>query len=100
MPRLFCVIKHLNTLEEIKEDCILLYGLSKLIEIIGEAAYKLTKEFKDNHKELPWKEIMGMRHTLVHDYYTMSPEKIWATIVEDIPAIIPVLERYLKEVDE
>lgn len=84
-----------HTLEEVKEDPILFFGLAKLIEIIGEAAYKLTKEFKDEHPELPWKAIVGMRHIMVHDYYTMSAETIWATISADIPQIIPILETYL-----
>lgn len=86
-----------HSLEEIKEDQILFFGLAKLIEIIGEAAYKLTKEFQSEHSELPWKAIIGMRHVMVHDYYTMSPEKIWVTITEDIPGMIPILESYLKE---
>lgn len=85
------------SLETIKNDRILFFGLSKLIEIIGEAAYKLTQEFKAAHPELPWKAIVGMRHVIVHDYYTMSPEKIWTTIVNDIPPMIPVLRRYLSE---
>lgn len=36
---------------------------------------------------------------MVHDYYTMIPQKIWATIVSDIPEMIPILERYLEELD-
>ncbi|MDE6378598.1 MAG: DUF86 domain-containing protein [Duncaniella sp.] len=85
------------TLESIKENRILFFGLAKLIEIIGEAAYKLTMEFKDSHRELPWDAIIGMRHVMVHGYYTISPEKIWATITSDIPDMIPILEKYLKD---
>lgn len=49
---------------------------------------------------MPWVDaIIGMRHVMVHDYYTMSHQKIWATIVSDIPEMIPILERYLKELD-
>ena len=86
-----------HSLESFQEDRILFFGLAKLIEIIGEAAYKLTKEFKTSHPDLPWDAIIGMRHVMVHDYYTMSPQKIWATIVSDIPPMIPLLEAYLKE---
>ncbi|MDE5976795.1 MAG: DUF86 domain-containing protein [Muribaculaceae bacterium] len=43
-----------------------------MVEIIGEAAYMITKEFKDSHNELDWKEIQGMRHHLVHGYYHIS----------------------------
>lgn len=89
----------MHSLESIQNDRILFFGLAKLIEIIGEAAYKLTKDFKDEHPELPWNAIVGMRHVMVHDYYTMSPQKIWATIVSDIPPMIPILEQYLEEFD-
>ena len=87
------------SLDSIQKDRILFFGLAKLIEIIGEAAYKLTKEFRNEHPELPWDAIIGMRHVMVHDYYTMSPQKIWATIVSDIPQMISILERYLEEFD-
>lgn len=53
--------KENHSLESIKNDPILFYGLTKMTEIIGEAAYKITKEFKDSHQELPWNEIQGMR---------------------------------------
>lgn len=43
-----------HSLESIKNDRILFFGLAKLIEIIGEASYKLTREFKDTHPALPW----------------------------------------------
>lgn len=88
-----------HSLDSVRDDRILFFGLAKLIEIIGEAAYKLTKEFKAVHNELPWDAIIGMRHVMVHDYYTMSAGKIWATIESDIPAMIPVLEKYLEQFD-
>lgn len=68
-----------------------------MIEIIGEASYKLTHEFKESHPQLPWKEMVGMRHIMVHGYYTISPESVWATIVNDIPPMIPILRGYLSE---
>lgn len=86
-----------HTLEDIKNDRILFYGLVKLIEIIGEASYKLTKEFKEYHVELPWEIMISMRHVMVHGYYTLSPEKVWSTILEDIPTLIPALKIYLEE---
>ena len=89
-----------HSIEEIKNDRILFYGLTNLIEIIGEASYKLTKEFKETHNELPWEVMTSMRHVLVHGYYTLKHEKVWETITEDIPPMIPSLEKYLKEFEE
>lgn len=57
----------LHSLESVQKDRILFFGLAKLIEIIGEASYKLTKDFKNSHPELPWDAIIGMRHVMVHD---------------------------------
>lgn len=70
-----------------------------MTEIIGEAAYKLTHEFRDTHTELPWKEIIGMRHLLVHGYFTISHDALWDVIQNDIPDMIPILEKYLKELE-
>ena len=77
------------------EDHILFYGLTKMTEIIGEVVYKLTLEFRESHPELPWREIIGMRHLLVHGYFTISPDILWDAIQNDIPAMIPILRKYL-----
>lgn len=85
------------SLKAIQDDKILFYGLTKMLEIIGEAAYMMTKEFKDDHPVAPWREMEGMRHVLVHGYYTIRPEVLWSVIENDIPALIPVLQQLLTE---
>lgn len=86
-----------HNLDDIKKDKITFYGLSKMIEIIGEAAYKITNEFKEDNPELPWRMIIGMRHILVHGYNTVSPELLYNVIQNDIPAMIPILNGYLSK---
>ena len=85
------------SIEAIIKDRVLFYGLSKMIEIIGEAAYMVTKDYKQEHLELPWRQIEGMRHILVHGYFSISPEVLWDVIQNDIPVLRPILERYLDE---
>lgn len=68
-----------------------------MVEIIGEAAYMISKEFKETHPQLPWRQIEGMRHILVHGYFSISEEVLWDVIQNDIPSLIPVLESYLLE---
>ena len=51
--------KESYSLEDVKNDTILFYGISKIIEIIGEAAYMVSKEFKDSHPQLPWRQNRG-----------------------------------------
>ena len=86
-----------HSLESIKADRILFYGLAKMVEIIGEASYKLTNEFKETHPELPWEAMESMRHIMVHGYYAISPERLWATMEKDIPAMIPILQIYIND---
>ena len=89
--------KEKHSLESIKDDKLVFYGLAKMVEIIGEASYKLTHEFKQTHPELPWAAMEGMRHIMVHGYYAISPERLWETISNDIPELIPILQSYLEE---
>ncbi len=81
-----------DTLEDVKSDPIKFYGYVKLVEIIGEATYKLTKEFRSDNPQIPWKMMEGMRHVLVHDYYRISPEKLWDTIEQDIPSLVELIK--------
>ena len=67
------------------------------IQIIGEATYKLSKEFKESHTEVPWHLIEKMRHILVHDYYQVNAHIMWLVITEDIPALKSQIEQYLAE---
>ncbi len=106
--RLEHILQACNTLLEYKEkydyetamtDHVVFYGFVKLVEIIGEASYMLTKEFRAEHNQLPWDAIVGMRHVLVHGYYTIEPIDLWKTIENDIPVLKPQIEELLDTVD-
>ncbi len=73
-----------KTFEIYKNDKILRFAVIKNLEIIGEAAYLLTKEFKANNPNIEWNEMIGMRHILVHGYYQIKDEIIWATIETEL----------------
>lgn len=75
------------------------YSVMKNVEIVGEAAYMLTKDFKNTHPEIPWKVIQGMRHYLVHDYANVVSATLYDTAVNDIPMLCKQVERYLAETD-
>ncbi len=77
----------------INTDNITIFGLTKLLEIIGEAAYMLTKDFKEEHSEIQWRYIEDMRHVLVHGYYQVQYSIMRQTIVEDLPMLRRQLER-------
>ena len=85
------------SIEQIKNEPIVYYGFVKQVEIIGEAAYMLTKEFRGGHTEVPWNKIEGMRHVLVHGYYAINPQQLLRVITDDLPILRPQIERYIAE---
>lgn len=56
----------------------------------------LTKEFKAAHPQVPWKQIEGMRHVLVHDYYKISPIQVFKVANQDIPQLLPLIKALQK----
>lgn len=84
--------KNRFTLESLQGDPISYFGFVKQVEIIGEAVYMLSKEFKTSHPDIDWDAIEGMRHVLVHGYYQIRPSQLWNTIQNDIPALKPQIK--------
>ena len=57
------------------------------LEVIGEAAARISNEFKLNHPIIEWKEMKDMRNVLIHDYSEVDAQLVWQTITEDIPSL-------------
>jgi uncharacterized protein with HEPN domain len=85
--------------EKLIEDKRTYYSVIKNVEIVGEAAYMLTKAFKKSHPETPWKVVQGMRHVLVHDYATIDTKELYYTAVNDMIPLSQQVKRYLSETD-
>lgn len=88
------------SVDTLDADKVRYYGIVKMTEIIGEAAYRLTNEFVESHPEVPWKVIRGMRHYLVHEYYQVSKEGMWDTITNDLPTLRPFIVKYIEELTD
>ncbi len=86
-----------KTPEELDEKSMLYYALVKNIEIVGEASYMLSLNFKDAHPNTDWRTITAMRHVLVHDYYMISKRRVWSVIQNDLPPLRKQVVEYLKE---
>jgi uncharacterized protein with HEPN domain len=76
-------------------DRMLVLSLIKSIEIIGEAASTVTPEFRDLHSELPWRDIVAMRNRLIHVYFDIDLDRVWDTIIDDLPHLISTLENVI-----
>ena len=66
------------------------------IQIIGEAASQLTPAFRKTHQQVPWPQIIKMRHVLVHDYLGIDLAEVWAVVERDLPTLKKQVSRMLK----
>jgi uncharacterized protein with HEPN domain len=81
--------------EHLDHDEMLTLALVKAIETVGEAASKLSPEFRAQHPELPWPSIVGMRHKLIHAYFEVNLDMVWHTTVNELPPLIQALKRII-----
>lgn len=82
---------------DLDSDRILTLALLKSIETVGEAAYKVSRNYRDAYAEIPWRSLIEMRNSLVHDYYDIDVDAVWATIQDDLPPLISALDRLVNE---
>jgi len=78
--------------DELDRDRMLTLSLMKAIEIVGEAAFKISEATRAEHPEIPWQQIVGMRHRLVHSYFDINLDVLWQTVEEDLPTLITLIE--------
>ena len=67
-------------------------AILKSVEIVGEAASRLSAETKERHPDIPWREIAGMRNRLVHAYFDIDLRLVWETVDSDVPVLVAQLE--------
>ena len=87
------------TYEQFSGDKIRFAAVSYGTLVIGEAAYMLSKEFKESHPATPWRQIEGMRHHIVHGYFQVRPDMIWNVMQNDLLPLRQQVEQYLAEAD-
>ncbi len=81
--------------DNLDSDRMLVLALVKEIEIIGEAATKISDKMRDEYPNVPWRDISGMRNRLVHAYFDVSLDVLWATVEQELPGLVQSLEEIL-----
>lgn len=71
------------------------YALAKALELVGEAASRLSFSFREAHAEVPWRAILGMRHRLVHDYRQIDFDLVWDVVQNYVPPLLDALDHLL-----
>jgi len=72
-------------------------GLTKLVEIIREAASRVSQKTKDTHPHIPWKQIVGTRNRLVHGYDQIDFDVLWRIVFIELPSLVEQLESILAD---
>lgn len=70
-------------------------AVERAVEIIGEAANRVSKQFRDAHPEIPWQKIVGQRHVIIHEYGDLEDELIWKVATISAPELIDKLEKLI-----
>jgi uncharacterized protein with HEPN domain len=85
-----------RTRGDLDSDKMLCYALVRCIEIVGEAAGRLSDASRSTSQEIPWPAIVGMRNRLVHAYFDVDTEIVWKTVTKELPALADQLHRLLR----
>jgi uncharacterized protein with HEPN domain len=84
-----------KTRMDLEKDRLHMLAIIKSIEIIGEAASKVTETFKTENSNIPWNDIINMRNRLIHAYFDVNLDIVWQTVKTDLPALIKALEEII-----
>jgi uncharacterized protein with HEPN domain len=76
---------------ELDHDVMLQHALVHCVQMIGEAAARVSQSGRDRVPDLPWTQIVGMRHILVHAYFNIDYDAVWGVVVSDIPQMVTLL---------
>ncbi|GHF58190.1 uncharacterized protein with HEPN domain [Amycolatopsis bartoniae] len=73
-------------------------ALTRLVEIIGEAANHVAPTVQQANSDVPWRAIIGMRHRITHGYFEMDLNALWQVLTVDLPEVLPRIEQILAEI--
>ena len=85
--------------EQFIRDKRTLNAVLRSIEVIGEAAKNIPDEIRAQYPDIPWKEMAGMRDKVIHFYFGVDKEVIWFVVKDRLPALRPMIEEMLKEIE-
>jgi uncharacterized protein with HEPN domain len=88
-----------RTREELSRDPMLAMALARCLEILGEAASRLSEEARLRFPDLPCAQMVSMRNHLIHAYFDVDLDIVWTTVVDDLPTLLPPLDSALAAMD-
>ncbi len=84
-----------RTRADLDADRVLSLALIQLLQIVGEAAGRVSVARRNQHADVPWRQVIGLRNRLIHGYDTIDHAILWRVVSEDLPALLAALERVI-----
>ena len=81
----------------LETDAVLAGALERFVEVIGEAASRLSVSTRESTTGIPWHEIIAMRNRLIHGYFAVDFDILWTVVHDDLPGLITTLEDLVKD---
>jgi uncharacterized protein with HEPN domain len=81
---------------DLDKDDVLAAALERFLEVVGEAATKVSETTRREMGAVPWNEIIGMRNRLVHGYASVDRDIVWVAVTADLPALVAELEAAIR----
>ncbi len=72
-------------------------ALVRLVEVIGEAANRVSEDFRSRYPQVPWREAVGMRNRIIHGYDVIDFDILWSVLQKDLPPLIEKLEKIVNK---
>ena len=86
--------------DEFMRDWVIQDALMRQLEILGEAAGKVSSDFVRAYPGIPWSDITGLRHKLIHDYFEVDLDVVWRTATINVPEVAPLISAAAQEITD
>lgn len=93
-----CVLVAAKQRADVRSDRTFQLALTRLVEVVGEAATRVSGETQTQFPKVPWREAIATRHRITHGYDVVDYDILWDTVQEDLPPLIAALEEALDEI--
>ena len=82
-----------KTCADLESNRMLAHALVECLRVAGEAARQVSAETRQEYPAIPWRDVIGMRNLLVHEYFKIDYDVVWQTVKEDLPSLVEALEQ-------
>lgn len=86
--------------EQFSSDTKTVYAVIRALEIMGEATRNIPNPVRQRHTTVPWREMVGIRNKLIHEYFGVNLEVVWETVEQDIPRLKPMVVLMIEESEQ